>query len=68
VSIQVTKPGAGRVVTVNLSGSVPGAVQIQLPIFLSVGVSSVSGGSYHATTHTVTANSGATSIAVTLTS
>ena len=43
-----------------LSGSVPGGVQIQLPIFLSVGVSSVSGGSYDATTHTVTATSGAT--------
>jgi len=68
VSIQVTKPGAGRVVTVSLSGSVPGGVQIQLPIFLTVGVSSVSGGSYNATTHTVTADSGATSIAVTLAS
>ena len=37
-------------------------------IFLTVGVSSVSGGAYDATTHTVTANSGATSIVVTLAS
>ncbi|GAA5200557.1 RICIN domain-containing protein [Rugosimonospora acidiphila] len=68
VSISVTKPST-RVVTVNLSGSLPGgAVSIQLPIFLSVGVNSVSGGTYNASTHTVTANSGATSIAITLAS
>jgi hypothetical protein len=68
VSISVTKPST-RVVTVNLSGTLPGgAVFIQLPVFLSVGVTSVSGGSYNASTHTVTANAGATSIAITLAS
>src|SRR6185437_1239165 len=33
VSLAVTKPGAGRVITVRLTGTLPGAVQIQLPIF-----------------------------------
>jgi hypothetical protein len=44
VSLAVTKPGAGRVITVNLSGSRPGGVLIQLPVFLSVGVTAGSGG------------------------
>ena len=43
-----------------------GATLIQLPIFLTVGVSAVSGGTYSSTTHTVTANAGATTIAITL--
>jgi hypothetical protein len=43
-------------------------VQIQLPIFLTVGVSAVSGGTYNATTHTVTATSGATTVTITLAS
>ena len=68
VSLAVTKPGAGRVVTVTLSGSVPGAVQIQLPVFLTVGVSAVGDGTYNATTHTVTGTAGATTITVTLAS
>jgi hypothetical protein len=68
VALAVTKPGTGRVVTVTLSGSIPGAVQIQLPIFLTVGVSAVSGGTYNATTHTVTATSGATTVTITLAS
>lgn len=68
VSIAVTKPST-RVVTVNLSGSLPGgAVLIQLPIFNSVSVSSVSGGTYNSSTHTVTANSGATQVVITLAS
>jgi len=68
VSIAVTKPST-RVVTVNLSGSLPGgAVLIQLPIFNSVGVSSVSGGTYNSSTHTVTATSGATQVVITLAS
>ncbi len=68
VSIAVTKPST-RVVTVTLSGTLPGgAVNIQLPIFNTVGVSSVTGGTYSAATHTVTVNSGATSIVITLAS
>jgi hypothetical protein len=68
VSLAVTKPGAGRVVMVTRSGSVPGVVQIQLPVFLTIGVSAVSGGTYNATTHTVTGASGATAITITIAS
>ena len=69
VSIAVTRPGSGRVVTVNLSGSLPtGSVVVQLPIFSSVGVTAVSGGSYNAGTHTVSANSGVRTITITLAS
>jgi hypothetical protein len=69
VSIAVTKPAAGRVVTVNITGTAPGgAVYIQLPVFLTVGVTAVTGGSYNSTTHTVTATSGATQVSITLAS
>jgi len=68
VSIAVTQTST-RVVTVGLSGTLPGgAVQIQLPIFNSVGVNSVSGGTYNSSTHTVTAASGATQVVITLAS
>uniref|UniRef100_UPI0005551D07 hypothetical protein n=1 Tax=Actinoplanes subtropicus TaxID=543632 RepID=UPI0005551D07 len=67
-SIQTTKPGTSRLITVTLSGNLPGNTQIQLPIFLTIGVTSVTGGSYNTTTHTVTADPGATSIAITLAS
>ncbi|HEU5333310.1 MAG TPA: RICIN domain-containing protein [Actinocrinis sp.] len=66
VSIAVTQPST-RVVTVTLSGTLPGgAVNIQLPIFNSVGVTSVTNGTYNSGTHTVTAASGATQITITL--
>jgi hypothetical protein len=69
VSIAVTKPASTRVVTVSLSGTLPGGpVLIQLPVFLTVGVNSVTGGTYNATTHTVTAATGATQVAITLAS
>ncbi|WP_198545820.1 hypothetical protein [Actinacidiphila yeochonensis] len=69
VSLAVTKPGTVRVVTVTLSGSVPsGAVSIQLPIFNTVNVTAVTGGSYSSSTHTVTANAGATTVTITLAS
>lgn len=69
VSLAVTKPGTGRVITVNLSGTLPGGtVAIQLPVFTSVAVTAVSGGSYNSGTHTVTANSGATTVTITLAS
>jgi hypothetical protein len=68
VSIAVTKPGT-RVVTVTLSGTPPsGAISVALPIFNSVAVNSVTGGTYNATTHTVSVTSGATSIVITLAS
>lgn len=67
VSLAVTRPASQRIVTVNLSGTLPGGpVLIQLPIFSSVGVSAVSGGSYNSSTRTVTANSGATQVTITL--
>jgi hypothetical protein len=69
VSIAITRPASTRVITVTLTGTPPGGpVFIQLPVFLTTGVSSVSGGSYNATTHTVTATSGATQITITLAS
>jgi Ricin-type beta-trefoil lectin domain len=70
VSIAVTKPAATRVVTVTISGTPPGGpVLIQLPIFLTTGVNSVTGGTYNATTHTVTATAtGASQVVITLAS
>jgi len=65
VSLAVTKPGAGRVITVTLSGVLPGGpVFVQLPVFASSTVTSVSGGSF--STGTVTVNSGVTQVVVTL--
>jgi hypothetical protein len=69
VSIAVTQPAATRVVTVTLTGTPPaGPVLIQLPVFLTTGVSSVGNGSYNATTHTVTATTGAAQVTITLAS
>ncbi|HTJ70964.1 MAG TPA: RICIN domain-containing protein [Actinospica sp.] len=69
VSLAVTKPGTGRVITVTLSGTLPGgAIAIQLPIFNSVAVSSVSGGTYDSTAHSVTVTPGTTTITITLAS
>jgi hypothetical protein len=67
VSLAVTKPGTGRVITVTLSGTLPGgAVNIQLPVFATSTVVSVTGGSFNATTRTVTANAGVTQVVITL--
>jgi hypothetical protein len=70
ISIAVTKPGATRVVTVSITGTPPGGpVEIQLPVFLTTGVNAVTGGSYNATTHTVTATAtGASQVVITLAS
>jgi hypothetical protein len=69
VSIAVSKPASTRVVTVTLTGTPPsGPVIIQLPVFLTTGVTSVSNGTYNSTTHTVTASTGATQITMTLAS
>jgi hypothetical protein len=54
------------VITVRLTGTLPGAVQVQLPVFLTVGVSAVTGGAYNSTTHTVSVNSGTTTVTITL--
>jgi hypothetical protein len=67
VSLVVTRPATGRVITVNLTGTLPGgAVNIQLPVFATSTVVSVTGGTFNATTRTVTANAGATQIVITL--
>lgn len=67
VSLAVTRPAAGRVITVSLTGTLPGgAVLIQLPVFASSSVVSVTGGSFNATTQTVTVNAGATQVVITL--
>jgi hypothetical protein len=70
VSIAVTKPGATRVVTVSITGTPPGGpIEIQLPVFLTTGVNSVTGGSYNSSTSTVTATStGASQVTITLAS
>jgi hypothetical protein len=69
VSIVVTRPGATRVVTASITGTPPGGpVYVQLPVFLSTGVNSVSGGSYNSATHTVTGASGAAQVVITLAS
>jgi hypothetical protein len=63
VSLAVARPGTGRVITVSLAGTVPtGTVAIQLPIFNSVGVTSVTGGTCDSSTQTVTAATGASTI------
>jgi len=67
VSIGVTKPGSQRIVAVSLSGTWPGGpVYLQLPSFQSAGVSNVQGGTYDATTNTVTVSASTTQIVVTL--
>jgi hypothetical protein len=67
VSLAVTRPGTGRVITVNLTGTLPGGpVLVQLPIFASSTVVSVSGGTYNSATRTVTVNQGTTQVAITL--
>jgi hypothetical protein len=66
VTISTTQPST-RVVTVSLTGTLPGGpVYIQLPVFASAGVTSVTGGTYNSTTQTVTINSGITSVSITL--
>jgi hypothetical protein len=69
VSIAVSQPASTRVVTVTLTGTPPsGPVLIQLPVFLTTGVTAVTNGSYNAATHTVTATTGANQVTVTLAS
>jgi hypothetical protein len=55
------------VITVNLTGTLPGgAVLVQLPVFASSTVTAVTGGTFNATTRTVTLNPGATQATITL--
>ncbi|HXM54209.1 MAG TPA: LamG domain-containing protein [Candidatus Dormibacteraeota bacterium] len=67
VSIAVSKPATQRVLTVTLSGTLPGgAALVQLPIFASVGVAGVTGGTLDASGSTVTMNAGAPQAVITL--
>ena len=67
VSLAVTRPATGRVITVNLTGTLPGGtVRIQLPVFATSTVVSVSGGTFDAATRTVTVTAGVTQIVITL--
>lgn len=67
VSLATTRPGTGRAVAVTLSGTLPGGpVLVQLPVFASSSVVSVSGGSYNSATRTVTVNPGTTQVTMTL--
>jgi hypothetical protein len=67
VSLAVTRPGTGRVITVSLSGTLPGgAVLVQLPVFASSSVVSVTGGTFDAGTRTVTVTPGITQAVITL--
>lgn len=69
ISISTSTSSGHRVVTVAFSGTTPmGLVSISLPSFISSGVSQVQNGTYNASTHTVTATSGATSVVVSLNS
>jgi hypothetical protein len=67
VSLAVTKPATGRVITVTLSGTLPGGpVLVQLPVFATSTVVSVTGGAFNASTQTVTVTPGATQAVITL--
>jgi hypothetical protein len=67
VSLAVTRPGTGRVITVNLTGTLPGGpTLVQLPVFATSTVVSVTGGTYNSTTRTVTMTPGITQAVVTL--
>jgi hypothetical protein len=56
IGVGTTTP---RVITVTLCGTLPGGtVYIQLPLFNSVGVTSVQGGTYDSTNKSITVNSG----------
>jgi hypothetical protein len=59
VQISTTGTASARIVRVALSGQLPGNdIQVQLPAFASAGVRGVVGGSYDASTHTVTMSPG----------
>jgi hypothetical protein len=65
ISVGASSP---RIITVDLCGVLPGGpVLVELPIFMSVGVANVvSGGTYDATTQTVTVTPGAMSVVIQL--
>jgi hypothetical protein len=67
VSLAITRPATDRVIAVSLTGTLPGGpVFVQLPVFASSSVVSVTGGSFDAASRTVTVNAGATQAVITL--
>jgi hypothetical protein len=67
--VTISVSGSPRVVTVTLCGTLPGGpISVQLPIFNTVSVSSVQGGTYDSNSKSVTVNSGTTTIVITLSS
>jgi hypothetical protein len=67
VKISTHQMAGQKVVTVSLSGQLPGNdVQVQLPAFADEGVAGVAGGRYDPTSHTVTVNPGLREVAVVL--
>lgn len=69
VSMSTTLVNGVRQVTVSLTGTLPsGARYVQLPVFTSAGVGSVTGGSYDTASATVTFAANSTQVVVTLNS
>jgi len=69
VSMSTTLVNGVRQVTVSLTGTLPsGARYVQLPVFTSAGVGSVTGGSYDTGSATVTFAANSTQVVVTLNS
>ncbi|MBP2326740.1 hypothetical protein JOF56_007125 [Kibdelosporangium banguiense] len=67
VSFSTSRPGTGRVITVDLTGTLPnGPIYVQLPVFAGSTVTAVSGGTYNSANRTVTVTSGARQITITL--
>ncbi|SMD25271.1 hypothetical protein [Kibdelosporangium aridum] len=67
VSLSTTRPSTGRVITVSLTGTLPGGpVFLQLPVFASSTVTSVAGGTYNSSSRTVTVTPGSSQITITL--
>ncbi len=67
--VTISVSGSPRVVTVALCGTLPGGpIYVQLPIFNTVSVTNMQGGTYDATAKSVTVNTGTTTIVITLNS
>ncbi|MFC0111687.1 hypothetical protein [Kibdelosporangium aridum] len=67
VSLSTTRPSTSRVITVSLTGTLPGGpVFVQLPVFASSTVTSVAGGTYNSSSRTVTVTPGNSQITITL--
>ena len=67
VTISTGFGASPRVITVTLCGSLPnGAITVDLPTLASAGVGSVTGGTYNASTQSVTVTPGTQTVTITL--